>query len=86
MARSQSNPNGDNSENKNDDNESGDKDGTVANDDVDIDDDDDLFDDETGDEQLHDFLCPYCQKHPPLSIPFGDHLVACGAQSMHDDD
>lgn len=85
MARSQSNANGDN-ENKDDANgdDNGNKDN---NNDNDVDDeDDDLFDDETGDDQLHDFLCPYCQKHPPVSVPFGDHLIACNAQSMHDDD
>lgn len=53
-----------------------------------IDDDDDVEEEderEWSDEDVHDFVCPFCQKYPPKSQDFGEHLASCSANQMEED-
>lgn len=38
------------------------------------------------DGDVHEFACPFCQKHPPKSVEFGEHLAQCSEQQMNDSD
>merc|ERR1712154_649137 len=40
---------------------------------------------EWSDEDVHDFVCPFCQKYPPKSQDFGEHLASCSANQMEED-
>jgi len=46
----------------------------------------DLDDGGDGDGELHEFACPFCQKHPPKTQEFGEHLAICGEREMNDSD
>ena len=35
---------------------------------------------------VHEFPCPFCQKHPPLSEEFGEHLAKCSERQMNESD
>merc|ERR1712154_646068 len=53
-----------------------------------IDNDDDVEEEderEWSDEDVHDFVCPFCQKYPPKSQDFGEHLASCSANQMEED-
>ena len=36
------------------------------------------------DEDVHEFICPFCQKYPPKSIDFGEHLANCSEDEDSD--
>mmetsp|Transcript_73373 Transcript_73373/g.116936 ORF Transcript_73373/g.116936 Transcript_73373/m.116936 type:complete len:691 (+) Transcript_73373:29-2101(+) len=42
-------------------------------------------DEEDDDGDVHEFPCPFCQKHPPKSQEFGEHLANCNEKQMNED-